>query len=532
MTTPSRRTFIKQIGVGTLGLWALPSLGHPTLAKVSSKVSLPRSTPELQGISSAQISTFLDMVATNNAGFHSIMIVRHGHVVAEGWWTPYSSTRKHTMYSLSKSFTSSAVGFAVTEGKLKVEDKVVSFFPDDVPSEISPNLAAMRVKDLLTMSTGHAADTFTPMRDSVGKSWASVFLSTPVEFEPGTHFLYNSGATYMLSLIVQKLTGQTVQEYLHPRLFDPLGIEGEDWEKDPNGTVLGATGLRIKTEDIAKFGLLYLQKGKFNGKQIIPEAWVTEATSKQVDSAPSNPAQNTNDSDWGQGYGYQFWRCTPGGYRGDGAFGQFCIVNPDLDLVIAATSESFDLQQSMRLMWKHILPGVKATKLAPAKDHQAKLKSKLASLVLAAPKGSATSPTASQLQGKEFVLDSSEYKVKAVSFALTDKECAVTFKDDNQVSHKVTAGWNQWKENKNEQTFIPFLAPKRIPVSTPIVASAFWSDDATLVMTLRYAETAHGDQLSFNFKDNGVTITMLNSIAKGNPKNPELRVPVQGKVIA
>jgi CubicO group peptidase (beta-lactamase class C family) len=324
----SRRLFIKQIGLSTLGvgLLTLPEYGF---ASVLAKSALPRSTPEKQGVSSSAIQNFLNEVEKSKIEFHSIMVVRHGHVVAEGWWAPYAAPLKHTLYSLSKSFTSTAVGLAIGEGKFTVEDSVLSFFPDDAPAEMNDNLKAMKVKHLLTMSSGHVKDTIQPMRKSTD-TWAKTFLSQPVEREPGTFFLYNTGATYMLSAIVQKTTGQPLIKYLRPRLFDPLGIVGEDWEMDPQGINTGGYGLRVRTEDIAKFGQLYLQKGKWNGKQLIPSEWIDQATKTQIISNSSKPSRPREEDDWAQGYGYQFWRCRPGGYRADGAFGQFGMVMQSL----------------------------------------------------------------------------------------------------------------------------------------------------------------------------------------------------------
>jgi len=200
----------------------------PGYYKAASNAALLRSTPEQQGVSSSRLNLFLDEVAKSKIEFHSIMVVRHGQVIAEGWWAPYKPSLKHTLYSLSKSFTSTAVGLAVNEGLFNIEDSVISFFPSDVPQPVNANLAAMKVKHLLTMSKGHVKDTIQPMRNGQ-VTWVQTFLSQPVEREPGTHFLYNTGATYMLSAILQKITGQTLMQYLRPRLFDPLDIQGEDW---------------------------------------------------------------------------------------------------------------------------------------------------------------------------------------------------------------------------------------------------------------------------------------------------------------
>ena len=286
--------------------------------------SLPRSAPESQGIASAAIQDFVTAVEQNIQSLHSFMLLRHGTVIAEGWWHPYRPEAPHVLFSLSKSFTSTAVGLAVADGLLSVEDPLLKFFPQEAPQKIDPNLAAMQVRHLLTMTTGHHEDT--TERIMRASNPLKAFLGLPVEHEPGTYFVYNSGASFMLSAIVQKLTGQTLLEYLTPRLFEPLGITGATWDSHPNGVNFGGWGLNIKTEDIARFGQLYLQKGQWQGRQLIPAAWVAAATAKQV---PNDPDENP---DWEQGYGYQFWRCQPAAmYRGDGAFGQFCVVMPEQD---------------------------------------------------------------------------------------------------------------------------------------------------------------------------------------------------------
>src|SRR5437868_7654909 len=224
MLTP-RRDFLKQATIGAAGLGLTQIIPQTLLAEQFKENDLPRSIPELQGISSESIMNFIEAVEKNKLALHSLMIVRHGKIVAEGWWDPYKPDIKHVLFSLSKSFVSTAVGLAVSEGRLKVEDKVTSFFPEEVPENISSNLATMRVKDLLTMNTGHAVDTMPPMRLG-NESWVKTFLSLPVEHAPGTFFLYNSGASYMLSAIVQKLTGKTLLDYLTPRLLVPLEIKG------------------------------------------------------------------------------------------------------------------------------------------------------------------------------------------------------------------------------------------------------------------------------------------------------------------
>src|SRR5882724_9810776 len=241
------------------------------------KQPLPRNTPEAQGISSEAIQDFVLTVDKINT-LHSFMIVRHGHVVAEAWWKPEAPDKPHVLQSLSKSFNATAVGLAIEAGKLSLDDPVLKFFPNDAPADPSDNLKAMKVRDLLTMTCGHEIEP----KSVGGAPSVKTFLAHPVPHKPGTHFQYNTMGSYTLSAIVTKVTGQTTLEYLKPRLFAPLGIENPDWDSSPEGNSLGGYGLKLCTEDIAKFGQLYLQKGKWNGRQLISEKWIEEATSKQV----------------------------------------------------------------------------------------------------------------------------------------------------------------------------------------------------------------------------------------------------------
>ena len=334
--------------------------------------ALPRSTPEAQGVSSAGIRAFVETADAKVHTLHSFMLVRHGQVVAEGWWAPEAAEKRHVLHSLSKSFTSTAVGLAIESGKLSLDDEVLKFFPDDAPANPSKNLKAMRVRDLLTMNAGQDAEA--KIRDSGDQPWTRTFLAQPVPHKPGTHFMYNTPATYMLSAIVQKVTGQPVLEYLRPRLFEPLGIENPEWGASPQGVNFGGYGLYVRTEDIAKFGQLYLQKGQWEGRQLVPAAWVAQATSRQVGNG-SNP-----QSDWEQGYGFQFWRCRHGAFRGDGMSGQFCVVLPEQDAVVAITADTSDMQAELNVVWDQLLPAFHAAALPPDAAGEARLKTALAGL--------------------------------------------------------------------------------------------------------------------------------------------------------
>ena len=339
-------------------LVAMSSCARKTVDK-----SLPRG--EASEELNAAFESYLAAVEESGLDVHSIMIVQHGKVLEEAWRSEGHPDSLHILNSVSKTFTATAVGFAVSEGLLSVEDTVISFFPDELPDYVSENLAKMQVKHLLTMTGGHDTDpTGTVLRGSEPvDNWAEYFLAYPVEHEPGTYFVYNSVGTYMLSAIVQKVTGEKVLDYLTPRLFEPLGIEGATWSESPQGINAGGWGLYLKTEDLAKMGQFLLQKGSWNGKQLLPAEWVEEATSKKTESLPAGmkPEDITPDyqrSDWVQGYCYQMWRCRHGAVRADGANGQYILLLPEQDAVVAMTAHLNDMQAELNQVWDYILPAL------------------------------------------------------------------------------------------------------------------------------------------------------------------------------
>jgi CubicO group peptidase (beta-lactamase class C family) len=443
---------------------------------------LPRSSPEAQGVSSSAVLEFVEAADRTVDAMNSFMLVRHGHMVAEGWWAPYSAEVPHSLYSLSKSFTSTAVGLAIAEGKLSLDDEVLKAFPEDAPAEPSNNLKAMRIRDLLRMSTGHQVE---PRRDP-DEPWTRTFLSQPVPFKPGTHFLYNTSATYMLSAMVQKASGQTVLDFLRPRLFEPLGIENPTWEASPQGISAGGYGLSVRTEDIARFGQLYLQKGNWEGKQLIPEAWVEEATARQTSNG-SDPKR-----DWDQGYGYQFWRCRHGAYRGDGAFGQFCVVLPGQDAVVAITSATRNMQAVLDLVWDKLLPGLNPSPLPADDDARNKLQSTLAGLRLPPQDGSASAPAG--ILGKRYTFPANDLKLETITLERDGNSVTLVARLDGN-ERRIACGRNDWQ--KGRAAFGPLS-------EQPAAASGGWTGDDTFRAKVCFYETPF--IITMNLKFNGDTV--------------------------
>lgn len=388
-----------------------------------------------------------------------MMLLRHGHVVLEEEWSPYQLSDPHALFSVSKSFTSTAVGLAIDAGLLSLDDPVTSFFDaDELPETISDNLAAMTVRHLLTMTTGHDQDTVERLtRD---RRMVKIFLGLEVDHEPGTVFVYNSGATYMLSAILQRLTGEKLVDYLKPRLFEPLGATEATWEVSAEDITTGGWGLSLNTESLACFGQLLLQHGVWEGKQLVPAEWFEAATSRQVAN------DNEQNPDWKQGYGFQFWRGRHGTYRGDGAFGQFCLIFPSYDAALIVTGATFDMQAVLDTVWEHLLPVLEGKEVTPT--------ARPSRLALLPPAG----PAPSGGSGQTYRFAGNDAGLTAVRLD-PDGTGTFTFSQDD-VTHEVVCAAGEWREQRS---------PARgTEPGQRIVTSAYGEGDA-FVATFRWLDT-------------------------------------------
>jgi hypothetical protein len=405
------------------------------------------------------------------------------------------------LYSLSKSFTSTAAGLAVAEKKLTLDDSVLSAFPEDAPASPSDSLKGMRLRDLLAMSTGHHADDvergFSFGGDEV---LTKAFLALPVAHKPGTHFWYNTPATYMASAMVQKATGQKVVDYLKTRLFDPLGISGQTWEESKQGVTLGGFGLKIKTEDIARFGQLYLKKGMWNGQRLLPAEWIAAATARQT----SNGSSPT--SDWEQGYGYQFWRCRHGLYRGDGAFGQYCIVMPEQDAVVAITSGTRDMGAIMNLVWDHILAGMKVGALPADAKSRAALTAKLAALAMPVQPGDATAPRAAEVSGRTYAFPKNDDGIESLAIEVGPEGTTLRITQNGREG-RVPCGHGTWKRGG-------VLAVTG--GAQPVAASGAWTAADTYTARLWMYESPFQWTLGLRFEGDALHVDVEQNVGFGS----------------
>ncbi len=458
---------------------------------------LPRSAPEAEGVSRDGLQAFLQEVSRTVKEMHSFVLVRNGSVVAESYAHPYHPALPHVLFSLSKSFTSTAAGFAVQEGLLSLNSPVISFFPDETPAHPSENLRSMRLRHLLSMATGHETE---PGRGS--QNWALEFLQAPVPFEPGTHFLYNSMATYMVANIVQKVTGQFLLDYLSSRLFRPLGIATASWETCPMGVAVGGWGLKLCTEDIAKLGLLYLQNGKWNNRQLLSPEWVETATSSHI----SNGSDPNND--WHQGYGFQFWRCRHNAYRGDGAFGQYCVVMPEQNAVAAITSGTQDMGTVLNLVWKHLLPA-----MADAAAGQQEGEPLRYPLTISAPQGEAVSETALKLEGKTVHFLHNPYGLETLHIESSKENIRIVI-SQRQKLHTIECDLQgQWLRSGT------LYECREVQ---PIAATAAWSAPNTLEAKICYTLTPFTRMLCIQFEEEKVQFKCETNAGFGNDRLQEV----------
>ncbi len=313
---------------------------------------LPTATPEQLGIEPRAIESLVE--AWERAGVRpfALSIVRHGSVACSLTWAPYRRDDRVLTYSLAKPFTASAVGLAVEEGLFALDDRVADLCG---VATAGPRSARITVAHLLSMSTGHTEDTYNRLDvDDLPGS----FLAIEPEQEPGSVFCYHNSATLMLALLVERASGHSLHDYLRPRLFEPLGIQPAGWEQT-GGVDQGFSGLRVSCDDVARLGMTLLGGGVFQGRRVLPREWVAAAMTVHT------PTDERTDTDWSLGYGYQLWR-SQHGWRGDGAFGQLCLVIPEHDLVVAALAQSDEMQPELDAVWNLLLPGVHAAPLAEA----------------------------------------------------------------------------------------------------------------------------------------------------------------------
>jgi CubicO group peptidase (beta-lactamase class C family) len=475
--------------------------------------ALPSSGPAAQGVDAFGVHAFLDALeAAPGIEPHSLMIMRHGQLVAAGWWAPYTAERLHLLYSLSKSFTATAAALAEAEGLLDFDAPVTSYFPEFEADITDPRSRAVLVRHVASMASGHRRDTVDEVFGRDVSEPVRQFLLLPPDADPGTVFAYNQPATYTLAAIVQRVTGQSLTAYLRPRLLDPLGIGEVAWRWDRTGRELGFSGLHATTDAIARLGQLYLRDGLWQGERLLPEGWAARASRPRTPTA--GVMGDVDRQDWDQGYGYQFWTSRHG-YRGDGAFGQFCLVLPEHDVVIAATSATERMQEYLNLVWKHLLPAFGPEPLTGREAADAELRERLGRLALP-PAPGRPGPPDRERDWAAAAFASSEAAGPVRSAGLT----------------RDADGWTLTLTGEGDRPDRPDRLDLRIaregwtvaeePVPTAV--SGGWTDSGTLAVDVVFLETPHRLALTCSLAEETLTAHWHTTPLPGGPLTT-LRAP-------
>jgi CubicO group peptidase (beta-lactamase class C family) len=393
-------------------------------------MAMEHSSPRSVGIDPAAIQAFADAVDRKGLGVHGLVVARHGRVAAEAWWHPYRPDDAHMMFSVSKAFTSMAVGLAIDEGLLGLDEPTHAVFPEfrEIPGQT--------VRHLLTMTSGHPDDlwgvlTALPERDGV-----ELFFESPTTHAPGTHFVYSTACTYVLAAAVVRRAGVSLTEFLDERLFGPLGWQTPHWERDARGIEHGGTGLKLTTRQLAQFGQLLLQRGRWGDAQLVPAEWVDQASACQT----RNPWFEGHESRLG--YGFQLWRSSHG-FRADGMCGQFAVVVPELDLVVATTSGAADANRILEAIWAELLPGVAPGFAVSGEPDGAALG--LGERRVPEPRVEATDAAAeAALAGRAFDLPVNRGGIDRVAFAFDEQSVTVELTVAGGATRRLVAGRNEW----------------------------------------------------------------------------------------
>lgn len=471
---------------------------------------LEHCTPEEVGVDSRVITDFLNEINEKQLSLQGFTVVCRDKVCAQGFFKPYSADMPHVLYSMSKAVTSTAVGFAISEGLINLNDRVSDFFPEYSAGK-RPFNRMMTVRMLLTM---HSDKLITVLDEKGGKDWVSNFMNATFMLPPNTKFNYISENTFMLSAIVSRVTGMSVLDYLYPRIFEPLGIEKPFWEQDGAGNNAGGWGLYMKSEDIAKFFLPYIHGGKWiDGTQIIPELWVKEATRKQVNSVRDGFIDNM------EGYGYCFWRNPiANSSRADGLFGQRCFLFPDYDALVVLNCGEAEDYNIMKVFWKYF---PRCFGYKPLPENKAAYDKMIKTIDACAVEDLPCTPRNYDMEkivsGRLIKCKTSEF-VSVITISITQmlynkpgeiNEMRLTFEEDKLKFY--------WKEKDYENTIDVGMngeyAVSQIRLADlhyHTYSKAAWQEDGSLKLWIRPIETAHVRKFTFYFDDDGKTVKIVN----------------------
>ena len=448
---------------------------------------IERVKPQTVGVSPKGIINFLDSIIEKQINLHSFMLLRHGKVVAEGYYRPFNKEYVHNIFSVSKSVTSAAIGIAIGEGLITLEDRVIDFFEEKIKKGVHPYTAEMKIKHLLAMATVHNGSTNKDVND-----WVKTFLNTMPSHLPGTVFAYDTTGTHTLCAILQKQTGMTVNEYLRSRLFDPIGIGPIEWESCHMNINKGGSGIKCTTEDLARFGQLYLQKGLWEGKQVLPKAWVELSTTRHIDTSNTKVMLEGKN-----GYAYHFWRARHNAYCAFGMGGQFVVVVPEKDVVFVSTANTLLYRDGHQMIldsfWENIYPSILASVILEEDNIYIEMQQRLEQLELILPIGKNSVALEGAISNRRIKLDENclEYGTCQFIFKGSDSRL-IFFKGDERKDIKF--GMGSWVIGIE-----PFFGLKS-------AASATWVDEKTCIIHIQAFDVMQMLIITCHFEEDYIVI--------------------------
>ncbi len=489
---------------------------------------LPRATPESQGIPSAAVLKLIDRLEAQHGMVHSYMLIRHGKVVAEGWWAPFDATTPHALFSISKSFVSMGIGYAVNDRKMMLNDRVAWFFPDCVPADADEEVHEMRVRDLMSMASGQKHDTFDAMLAAAPGEAPREFFKAPIGNPPGMLFRYMSGNTAMLAQIHRKVTGaEDLIAYLRPRLFDKLGIDDLFWSRQRDNTVAGGSGLEMRTEDLAKICLLLLDGGRWHGERLLPLWWVKQATSCQTPygqvtdpvlalhaGVADNSTTPSEPDDWQVGYGYQLWMGRHESFRLCGAFGQIGAILPNNDIVFVSNAGGRGSNKpSLNAFYDTILPALSDGPLPEDVIALRQLRERSSTLVLPLPEGTAKPDCAAVAAfAKSCAVGTNGFGLASVSYDAATRELVVCNTFGNW---RIRVGESEWMRGEMQAEPDHADTLHRIPGGLqPVAAAGAWSAPNHFSAQIRFIRSPAVFTISLEIIDGKTHISTDSNMSK------------------
>lgn len=455
-------------------------------------------SPEEVGISSDHIIKFIKSLEYSQIPMHSMLIIRYGKLIAETYYAPYKKDTLHRMFSVTKSFTSLAIGLLAEEGKLSLEDKIVKYFPEMLPKEgVHPYTAEMTIKDMLKMSSAHENTTY---KLNLEKDWVKSFFTVKPSHHPGSIFSYDTSSSHTLAALVEKLSGMKLLDYLRSKCLDELEFSKDSYIiPDPEGVSMGGSGLMATSRDLAKVAWTVMHNGVFEQKQLFPESYIKEAIKKQIDTSVKGGSTEEK-----QGYGYQFWRIRNDGFAFFGMGGQLAICLPKEDLLVITTADTQGLGGGVQTIydtfWREIYNHISDKSLNENKEGYQALKAVLKECHIKEVEGQLTNPLVNVINRKSYHFDENPMKLKSIKIEWRENS-GVFFYENHKGKQELAFGLGR----QIESTFPHY--------NMNCVTSGAWIEERTFLIKSHIIDECIGSvQVQLSFKNDKEIVVYMKKV--------------------